>query len=118
MYIDKLDDIVNKYNNTYHNTIKMKPFDVRSNTFFDSSKEVNVKILNLKLVILLQYQNMKMFLQMFTLQIGLKKFLWLKNLKMLCTWLMTYVINDLSGEEIFTKTNCQKETKKSLELKK
>ena len=31
-YIDKLDDIVNKYNNTYHNTIKMKPTDVKSIT--------------------------------------------------------------------------------------
>ena len=31
-YIDKLDDIVNKYNNTYHNTIKMKPIDVESIT--------------------------------------------------------------------------------------
>ena len=29
VYIDKLDDIVNKYNNTYHSTIKMKPFDVK-----------------------------------------------------------------------------------------
>ena len=28
MYIDKLDDIVNKYNNTYHSTIKMKHVDV------------------------------------------------------------------------------------------
>ena len=28
-YIDKLDDIVNKYNNTYHNTIKMKPVDLK-----------------------------------------------------------------------------------------
>ena len=31
MYIDQLDDIVNKYNNTYHRTIKMKPVDVKSN---------------------------------------------------------------------------------------
>ena len=31
-YIDKLDDIVNKYNNTYHNTIKMKLVDVKSST--------------------------------------------------------------------------------------
>ena len=29
VYIDKSDDIVNKYNNTYHSTIKMKPFDVK-----------------------------------------------------------------------------------------
>ena len=32
MYIDKLDDLVNKYNNTHHSTIKMKSFDVRSST--------------------------------------------------------------------------------------
>ena len=31
-YIDKLDDIVNKHNNTYYSTIKMKPFDVKSST--------------------------------------------------------------------------------------
>ena len=42
-YIDKLDDIVNKYNNTYHCTIKMKPADVKSNTYIDSSKENNEK---------------------------------------------------------------------------
>ena len=38
VYIDKLDDIVNKYNNTYHSTIKMKPVDVKSTTYIDSSK--------------------------------------------------------------------------------
>ena len=32
-YIDKLYDIVNKYNNTYHNTIKMKPVNVKKNTY-------------------------------------------------------------------------------------
>ena len=35
-YIDKLDDIVNEYNNTYHRTIKMKPIDVKDNTHIDS----------------------------------------------------------------------------------
>ena len=33
LYIDKLDYIVNKYNNTYHRTIKMKPIDVKSSTY-------------------------------------------------------------------------------------
>ena len=43
VYIDKLDDIVNEYNNTYHRTIKMKPVDVKDNTCIDSNKEVNDK---------------------------------------------------------------------------
>ena len=41
VYIDKLDDIVNKYNNTYHRTIKMKPADVKPSAYIDSSKEIN-----------------------------------------------------------------------------
>ena len=36
VYVDKLDDIVNEYNNTYHRTIKMKPVDVKDNTYIDS----------------------------------------------------------------------------------
>ena len=31
VYIDKLDDIVNEYNNTYHRIIKMKPTEVKDN---------------------------------------------------------------------------------------
>ena len=40
VYIDKLDDAVNKYNNTY-SIIKLKPVDVKSNTYIYSSKEIN-----------------------------------------------------------------------------
>ena len=48
VYIDKLDDIVNEYNNTYHRTIKMKPVDVKDKTCIDSmelhsNKEVKRK---------------------------------------------------------------------------
>ena len=39
--IDKLDDIVNKYNNTKHRATKMKPIDVKDNTYIDFGKEVN-----------------------------------------------------------------------------
>ena len=38
---DKLDDVVNEYNNTYHRTIKVKPVDVKDNTYIDSVKAVN-----------------------------------------------------------------------------
>ena len=43
VYIDKLDNIVNEYNNTYHRTIKMKTVDVKNNTYIDFKKEVNDK---------------------------------------------------------------------------
>ena len=43
VYIDKLDDIVHKYNNTYHNTIIMTPVDIKLSTYIDSSKEINDK---------------------------------------------------------------------------
>ena len=43
IYVDKLDDIVNKYNNTYHSTLKVKPVDVKWDTYNDSSKEINNK---------------------------------------------------------------------------
>ena len=43
VYIDKLDDIDNKYNNTYHSTIRMKPVDVKPNPYINSSKEIKDK---------------------------------------------------------------------------
>ena len=48
VYVNKLDAIVNKYNNTHHRTIKIKPADVKDNTYIESielhsNKEVNGK---------------------------------------------------------------------------
>ena len=53
MYIDILEDIVNKYNNAYHSTIKMKPVEVNQAHILTLVKRLMMKILNLKLVILL-----------------------------------------------------------------
>ena len=52
LYIDKLDDIVNKYNNTYYRTIKMKPIDVKGNTCINIGKEANDKDPKFKVVIM------------------------------------------------------------------
>ena len=41
VYIDKLDDIVNKYNNTYHKYVKMKPADAKPRVYIDLNKENN-----------------------------------------------------------------------------
>ena len=79
MYIDKLDDIVNKYNNKYNVSNKMKPADVKWNTYIDSSKEINNK-------------DPKFRIGDVTFQIGLKKFLWLKKLKILCHILILLMI--------------------------
>ena len=43
VYIDKLDDIVDEHNITYHTTIKMKPIDVKDNTYINADKEINNK---------------------------------------------------------------------------
>ena len=43
VYIDKLDDIVNKCNNTYHKTIKIKPVDINSSMYIDFNEESNKK---------------------------------------------------------------------------
>ena len=43
VYMDKLDDIVKKYNNTYPTSIKMKPVDVKDNTYIAFKNEVNDK---------------------------------------------------------------------------
>ena len=75
VFIDKLDDIVDKHNNTYHSTIKMRPVDVKSSTYINSSEEINDEDPNLKLVVLLEYQNIKTFLQKAMFQISQKKFL-------------------------------------------
>ena len=71
---------MNKYNNTYHRAIKVKPVDVKPSIYIDFNKENN----NL--------------LQKAMVQIGLKKFLWFKKLEILCHG--QYVTSDLNGEEI------------------
>ena len=74
VYIDKLDDIVDEYNNTYK-TIKMKPIDVKDNTYIDFEKEVNNKDPKFKIGDHVRISKYKIFLLKDTWQIGLKKFL-------------------------------------------
>ena len=97
VYIDKLDGIVNKYNITY-STIKMKPVDVKSNTYIDSNKEVNEKHSKFKIcdtVRISKYKNM--FAKAYFPNWSEEVFL-IKTVKNTVPW--TYVINDLNGGEI------------------
>ena len=77
VYIDKVDDIVNEYNNTKHRTTKMKPIDVKVNTYIDFGKEVNDN--DPKFKVGDHVRIFAKFLRKFILQIGQKKFLLLKN---------------------------------------
>ena len=69
-------DIANKYNNTFHSTIRTKSIVVKPTKYVESSREVNSKdILNLKLLVLLEFQNIETFLQKAMFQIDLKNVL-------------------------------------------
>ena len=108
--IDKLDDIVNEYNNTYHRTIKMKPVDVKDNTYIDSRKEVNDKDPKFKVgghLRISKYKNI--FAKGYTPNWSEEIFV-IKKVKNTVSW--TYVINDLNGEEI-TGTFYEKELQKT-----
>ena len=97
VYIDKLDDIFNKYNNTYHNTIKIKPADVESSTYIDSSNEINDKNPTFKIgdfIRTSKYKNIsaKDYTQNWSEEVFVIK-------KVKNTVPQTYVINDLNGEK-------------------
>ena len=98
VYIDKLDDIVKKYNNTYHTSIKMKPVDVKNNTYIDFKKEVNDK--NPKFIVGYQVRISKcknIFAKGYMPNRSEEIFI-IKKIKNTVTW--TYVLNDVNGEEI------------------
>ena len=61
----------------------MKPYGVNQAHILTLIKKLIIKILNVKLVVLLEYQNMKTFLQKAMFQIDLKKFLLQQKLKIL-----------------------------------
>ena len=81
VYFDVLDYTVGKYNNTAHRIIKMKPIDFKGYSYAEYNEDFNKKILNLKLVTMLEFQNTKTFLLKDMLQIGQKKSLLLVKLK-------------------------------------
>ena len=98
VYIDKLDDIVNEYNNTYHTTVTMKPIDVKDNTYINTDKEINNKDPRYKIgdhVRISKYKNI--FAKGYTPYWSEEVFV-IKKVKNTVPW--TYVINNLNGEGI------------------
>ena len=110
VYIDKLNDIVDEYNNTYHNTIKMKPIDVKDNTYINTDKEINNEDPKFKVGDRLRISKYKnIFAKGYTPNWSEEVFV-IKKVKNTVPW--TYVINDLNGQEI-TGTFYEKELQKT-----
>ena len=98
VYIDKLDDIVNEYNNTYHKAIKIKPIDVKDNTYINICKKRNDKDPKIKggnHVRISKYKNI--FAKRYTPNWSEEVFV-IKEIKSTVPW--TYFINYLNGDKI------------------
>ena len=99
VYIDKIDVIVNRYNNTYHNTIKMKSVDVKSNSHINFSKGVNNEDPKLKIGDNVKISNYKNVFAKCYAPNWPKEVFVITKVKNSVPW--THVISDLKGEEIF-----------------
>ena len=124
VYIDKLDDMVNEYNNTYHRTIKMKPVDVKDNTYIDSMELHSTELHSNKdpkfkvgdHVRIPKYKNI--FAKGYTPNWSEEVFV-IKKVKNTVPW--THVINDLNGDEIVGtvyKKELQKTNQQEFRIKK
>ena len=119
VYIDKLDDIVDEYNNTYHTAIKMKPINVKDNTYINTDKEINYKDPKFKVgdyVRISKYKNIfaKGYMPNWSEEVFV-----VDKIKNTVPW--TYVINDLNGEEItgtFYENELQKTNQKEFRIEK
>ena len=119
VYIDKLDDIVDEYNNTYHTTIKMKPIDVKDNTYINADKEINNKDPKFKVgdrARISKYKNIfaKGYMPNWSEEVFV-----IKKVKNTVPW--TYVINDLNVEEIigtFYEKELQKTNQEEFRIEK
>ena len=119
VYIDVLNDIVNKYNNTIHRTIKMKPIDVTGDSYAEYSEDFNKKGPKFKAnerVRISKYKNI--FAQGYVPNWSQEVFI-LNEIKNTVPW--TYTINDLNGEKvivIFYKKELQKTNQKEFRIEK
>ena len=110
VYFDVLDDIVNKYNNTVHRTIKMKPIDVTSDSYAEYNEDSNVTKPKFKVgdhVRISKYKNI--FAKGYTQNWSEEIFV-VSKIKNTVPW--TYVISDLNGEPI-TGSFYEKELQKT-----
>ena len=119
VYIDVLNDIVNKYNNTVHRTIKIKPTDVTNDSYVKYNEDSNKKGPKFKVndhVRISKYKNI--FAKGYVPNWSEEVFI-VNEIKNTVPW--PYTISDLNGEpllEYFMKKNCKRLIKNHLKYKK
>ena len=119
VYIDKLDDIVNQYNNKYHTTIKMKPVDVKSNTYIDFKKEVNNADPKFKIGDYVRISKYKNIFAKGYMPNWLEETFVISKIKNTVPW--TYVVNYHNGEQIigtFYEKELQKTNQQEFRIEK
>ena len=119
VYFDVLDNIVNKYNNTVHRTIKMKPIDVTSDSYAEYNEDSNKKDPKFKVgdhVRISKYKNI--FAKGYAPNWSEEVFV-VSKIKNIVPW--TYIVSDLNGEEItesFYEEQLQKTSQEKLRIEK
>ena len=112
-------DIVNEYNNAYHTTNKMKPIDVKDNTYINTDKETNDKDPKFKVGDHVRKSKHKNFFAKGYTPNWSEEVFVTKKVKNTVPW--TYVINDLNGEEImgtFYEKELQKTNQEEFRIEK
>ena len=118
VYIDKLNDIANKCNDSYHKTIKMKPVDVKKNRYIDFNKEINYKNPKFNFADFVRLSKYKNIFSKWYTPNRLKEILQLKKLKMLrCGHILLLILKENKLLKCLIKNNYKKQIKKNLEMK-
>ena len=118
VYIDKSDDIVNKYNNTYHKTIKMKPVDVNPSMYIDLNKENNKEGPKFEVgdnVRISKYKNI--FANSYVPNWSEEAFVIKKVKNTVPGHMLLVTLTEKKLLDGFTKMNCKKQIRKSLEFR-
>ena len=117
VYYDVLDDVIDKYNNIYHKTIKMKPINVKDDSFAKCDEKSNEEDPKFKVgdhVRISKFKNV--FAKGYTPNWREEIFV-VKKIKSTVPW--TYIISDLNGEEIvgsFYEKELQKTNQKKFRI--
>ena len=110
MFVDKLDDTVNKYTHIVHRTVKMKPVHVNPSMYINFNNESQSESPKFKVGDHVGISKFKNIVAQDYVPNWFEEFFVIKKVKNTVSW--AYVINDLNGEEIFG-TFYQKELQKT-----